>query len=186
MLSVRSPISAGRRGAAALITVVGLVTVGLLSAVAVLPLYETSVVHRRIDHTHEFLVHLTDTQNRAMQRFVGIHGQPPRLMTHLSSAPSGQGACGSSYGSTGDWEPHVDRHYLATGVPTPLGTIDDTLVRVGAEVMVAFSNIRLSDAERFDRWVDDPTGSTTGRVRWVVTDATQELVSLRWVTPFTC
>lgn len=178
---------AGRAGAAALATVLGLVTIALLAAVVVLPLYENAVVQRRIDRTHAFLVSLTDTPLRQMQRFVTNHGTPPGQMVHLSTQiGTGTSACGTSYGNTGGWEPHVDRHYLATGVPTPLGTIQNALVRVGNEVMVQIPNTRLLDAERFDQRVDDPTGSTTGRVRWVVTDATQALVSLRWVTPFTC
>lgn len=180
-----------RRGVAALATVVALVAVGLLGAIVVLPLYENAVTQRRIEQTVEYLVSLTDTDKRGMWKFVfDLHGQPPGQMLHLSSQIDGSslGACGTTYDDAAEWEPQADRVFLATGVPTPIGTINNALVRVGNEVMVEIANVRLADAERMDVMVDDPAGAgaMAGRVRWVMSDAEQELVSLRWVTPFTC
>jgi hypothetical protein len=177
-----------RDGAAVLVTVIALVTIGLLGAVAVLPLVENAVDRRRLDQTLEYLVRLTDVDKRGMQKFVETQLQPPSQLIHMSVPITGSetGACGGTYDSADDWEPLADRTWLAAGVPTPIGTIGNALVRVGEEVMLELTDVRLADAERLDVMVDAPAGGTTGRVRWVVTDAVQELVSLRWVTPFTC
>jgi hypothetical protein len=176
-----------RPGFAAVAAVLALVTIGLVGAIAVLPLIEVATEQARVEQTHNYLVRLTDVEKRGMQKFVELLVSPPSQMVHLSTAPGNvAGACGVNYTDPGEWEPLSDRVFVASGVPTPIGIISNHLVRVGNEVMVEIAGVRLADAERLDMLADDTPDGAAGRVRWIVTDAAQELVALRWVTPFTC
>lgn len=181
-----------RPGFAALAAVIALVAIGLIGTLAVLPLVETIAEQDRVEQTHEFLVNLTDLQKQGMQKFLADVTRAPGRMTHLSQEISGsdRDVCGSTYGNgrAGNWQPVSNRIFVATGVPTRLGIIRDPLVHIddGANEYVALeiADVLLEDAQRMDVIVDNPTGADTGRVRWVVTDATQALVNLRWLVPF--
>ena len=187
MLSVRA-----HSGFAALAAVIGLVAIGVIGTLAVLPLVETIAEQDRVEQTHDFLVNLTDAPKQGLQKFLADVGRPPGQMTHLSQAITGSdlSLCGSSYGNgrAGSWQPVSNRIFVATGVPTRLGIIRNTLVHIpGAQEYLAMeiADVLLEDAQRMDVIVDNPTGATTGRVRWITSDAAQALVTLRWLVPIT-
>ena len=181
-----------RSGFAGLAAVIGLVAIGVIGTLAVLPLVETIAEQDRVEHTHDFLVNLTDEQKQGMQKFLADVTRAPGLMTHLSQEITGGDldVCGRTYGNgrAGNWQPVANRIFVTTGVPTRLGTIRNPLVHVddGANEYAALeiADVLLEDAQRMDVIVDNPTGATTGRVRWITSNATQELVTLRWLVPF--
>jgi hypothetical protein len=182
-----------RPGFAALAAVLGLVAIGVIGTLAVLPLVETIAEQGRVEQTTDFLVNLTDTPKQGLQKFLADVGTAPGRMTHLSEEiSSGQpDACGGTYnnGNVNGWQPVSNRVFVSSGVPTRLGIIDNVLVHLaeGGQnyVVLEIADVLLEDAQRMDVVADNPTGQTTGRVRWVVSDATQELVTLQWLVPFT-
>lgn len=184
--------SAGRPGFALLSAVAGLVVMVVLAALVVVPLMAVTTDQQRAEKTLTLLSGLTDRERWAIMKFQEVINRSPGSLTHLSAAPASTETdlCGSSYGNAvNQWEPVADRLHVDTGMPTPMGTIDDALVplTVGGNryLVVQIPNARIEDAQRLDALADDPTGASTGRLRWVVTDAAQGLVTVQWLMEVT-
>jgi type II secretory pathway pseudopilin PulG len=182
--------AAGRPGFALLAAVAGLVVMVVLGALVVVPLLAVTTDQQRAERTLALLSDLTDRDRWAIMKFQEVVERSPRFLTHLSAPIAGNDPdlCGNTYGNTaGEWEPTADRVHLDTGVPTPMGTIDNQLVplTIGAQkyLVVRIPGVRIEDARRLDALGDESTGESAGRVRWVVTDAAQGLVTVQWLTP---
>jgi type II secretory pathway pseudopilin PulG len=162
------------------------VTLAALLAIAALPIAIGAHQQRAIQRTAEILEQVrlatydVAATNKAFRQRVGSNpGRLSQLVYPISSnnAANFPDSCNTQYTNAQatnwtNWGPFLGFQLDASlGLPTPIGTADNTMIRNpalgGAGVLIVrFPNVDEADAIMLDQFADTATGIAAGAIQW--------------------
>ena len=178
---------AGRHGFTLLEITVALIIVLVLAAVTV-PTLISSLEFQKISDTRDQLVELSDAVSNPggtgfFNRVTRYPGRVSELSQPITTVVANHpNSCGLAFSNAqvGNWTsfgPFLNTFIPTTGLPVPMGRIEEILVRTpagGGAGTLAFRmlDVRTSEAIELDYLMDASDGLLAGTVRWVTPSVT--------------
>lgn len=180
-----------RRSGFSLLEIIIALAIMVMLAAVVTPAVVGTLDRARIDRSTETL----DALIAGLLEFRDDINMFPSQLAHLTEPIDGsqQNSCGQNYPTfpppsnvLNRWEgPYVNRAVPPTGLPTPIGTVQNALQRIPAAsnpavLRINVPTVTFEDVTLLNNAVDGDGSGTTGTVRWTGPDA-QGLVTLHYV-----